>query len=294
MLAQVVEVVIKLKLWFLIKIIKRSRHLHRPTGGGRVLLPVASRQTASRPRASTLEGVLTILRLELLSKVDLEVVAAVAVPVLLAIDIVANAKVQRLCLQVGGIRQLDGEGEAILADAGDEGADLVAKLSNHLRSRLPVVQCESAYNSLVEGHVGNNNRAHHRLLIRREPDLFDTDRLLSSLGGVMGKVVHHQLPIKWRRSSNGSPFLTSREGILNIAFIILHWRRACTDGKRPVDLKEVADVLQMGVKVNGLGEYRGTRHARGPLEAPQSRSDQFTRLLAYHGRLRPHVIFRVL
>jgi hypothetical protein len=102
------------------------------------------------------------------------------------------------------------------------------------------------------------------------------------------------LPLE--RRSTGSLLAIARERILGITLVAVNGWRASAHSKRSVHLKEVSDMLKMGVKVNSLGEDGSTRHAWGATSwrRTECRSDELTRLLAYHLRLLKQVLICLL
>jgi hypothetical protein len=177
---------------------------------------------------------LTILREELLPEVNLEIYVVIVIPVLLPIDIIPNAEIECLGLEVGYIGQFDAKLKPVMANLGFPWSDFVMVLGTNFRRRLPIIKGESANHNLVKGQVGHIDRAYQRLLVWGHPHSFQSYRETLPDGSLGWEVVHHNFPFVWRCAHFG--FITRLERIFNIAFIVVSGRGACTDSQGSIDL----------------------------------------------------------
>jgi hypothetical protein len=91
-------------------------------------------------------------------EIDLEVHAIIVVPVLLAIDIVANADEESLVLEVGLVVQFDVERKPIGPIMGMFAADIVAENCTHFRDGSPIIKGKAGSHMLVVRQVCHSNR----------------------------------------------------------------------------------------------------------------------------------------
>jgi len=155
--------------------------------------------------------------------------------------------------------------------------NIVVEFSHNLRGRLPAIERETSHDTLVEGQVGNGHDPDEVFVVGRQVNSFDSDRLRLSLKGIAWEVGEADLPLKSR--SPWPEYLLAAEGELHLTLVSFHGRRASTNRKRFVHLQKVADMFQLGVKVNGFGVGRSAGHARRASSRErwsQSRSDQLT------------------
>lgn len=253
------------------------------------LATAAARQTVGR-LAGTLELVLSSLGQVLFVKVDLKVGAVVVVPVLLAVDRVADAKEERLAFQIGRVGKLDRDGEAVTGDLALTSVYGAGVFANHLRGGLPAIESEAAGDELRKGEVGDADGGLEGLLVLGQPYLFQASRHgLADEVVLMRKVCGGQLPLKGRGA------VLVGEGVLGVTLIGFYGRRAGTNSQWPVNLEEVADMFEVGVEMNSLGKDGGAWHAERAAMGgtAQSRPDELARLFPDHLRLVAQVLFRL-
>lgn len=179
----------------------------------------------------------------LLGKVDLVVDRRVVVPILLARHRIADTQEKSLGLQVRHIGQVNGKIEAIEAIVDVLAAHVMIVLCRHFRHRLPIVQSEASQHVLLESQVSNDNDANQALLIWRQVDAFQANRLSSSSRRICREVGQLDFPLV------GGALV---ERILCGTRVRLDRRGIGAHGEGLVKLQEMPDVFELSVKVDVL------------------------------------------